>query len=89
MKKVLLVLCGVLGFVALLLYLSLGGTRYRVEVCMEYNGRANCRTASGSTEEQALRTAADNACALLASGMTESMACTSRPPKSVNWRKGK
>jgi hypothetical protein len=41
--------------------------------------------ASGTTREQAVRTATDNACALIASGMTESMACTSAPPVSVKW----
>ena len=59
--------------------------QYRVEVCMEYNGRSECRTAAGSTEEYALRTATGNACALIASGVTDSMACERATPKSVKW----
>jgi hypothetical protein len=70
-------------FLAVLLYSSLGLKKYRVEVCMEFEGRSACRTAGAATEEQALRTATDNACALIASGMTESVACTASRPKSV------
>jgi hypothetical protein len=55
----------------------------RVEVCMEFRGRTACRTAAGASREQAERTARDNACALIASGMTDSIACSNTPPKSV------
>lgn len=61
----------------------LEGRRWRVEVCMEYRGRSACRTAAGATREEALRTAVDNACALLASGMTESIQCGRSEPRSV------
>lgn len=83
--KVLIGLVGALAFVALLAWMSLGQKRFRVEVCVEYQGRNNCRTASGPTEQQALRTATDNACATIASGMTDSMACGQTPPKSIRW----
>lgn len=56
---------------------------------MEFQGRSECRTAAGPTEQQALRTAIENACALIASGMTDSMACDRTPPKSVRWISGK
>jgi hypothetical protein len=52
---------------------------------MEFEGRNNCRTALGNTKEVALRTAIDNACALIASGMTQTIACSNTPPKSVKW----
>ena len=38
---------------------------------------------AGSSEEEALRTATDNACAFLASGMTDSIACSKTAPDSV------
>jgi hypothetical protein len=60
---------------------------HRVEVCMEFNGRTSCRTASGSTEEFALRTATTNACAIISSGVTDSMACDRAVPKKVTWLK--
>jgi hypothetical protein len=34
---------------------------------------------------EAQRTATDNACAQLSSGVTESMQCTNTPPESVTW----
>lgn len=70
-------------FIAVLVYLSLGQKQKRVEVCVEFQGRTNCRTASGPTEEQAIRTATDNACATISNGMTESMTCGRTPPTTV------
>ena len=56
---------------------------HRVEVCIEFRGRQACRAASAATPEAARRTATDNACAFLASGMSDSIACTNTPPTSV------
>jgi hypothetical protein len=53
------------------------------EVCMEFRGRSKCRSASGPTKKECLRTAVDNACAFLASGMTDSIACSQTTPVSV------
>jgi hypothetical protein len=61
--------------------LSLGGQA--CEVCMEYQGMSRCRTAHGSTREEAIKTATENACAFLSSGVTDSIACNNTPPKSV------
>lgn len=80
---------GALGFIALLFYNSMSYGQFRVEVCMEFRGQSNCRTALGATEDLALRAAVDLACATIASGMTDSMACSSARPKSVKWLKGK
>ena len=60
---------------------------HRVEVCMEFKGMTSCRTAAGSTEEFALRTARNNACAMISSGVTDSIACDQSTPKKVNWLK--
>jgi hypothetical protein len=69
---------------------SAGASRYRCEVCMEFQGRRACRTASASTEMQARRTAQDNACAEISSGVTDSMQCgTYTQPVSVKWLSGK
>ena len=70
-----------------LIHATLGLAKYKVEVCMDFQGRSSCRTASGSSEEYALRTATGNACALIASGVTDSMACERTPPRSVTWLK--
>jgi hypothetical protein len=52
-------------------------------VCMAYHGQTMCRSASGTTREEAVKTATDNACSYLASGMTESIQCTNTQPASV------
>lgn len=83
LRNTILALVAVVIFIGLLVYLSLGQGQVRVEVCVEYRGQQNCRTAAGPTEEQAIRTAVDNACATIASGMTESMTCGRMPPVSV------
>ncbi len=72
----------ILGFV---IYSTLGNARYRCEVCVAYQGRTACRTAGASTKEQAERTAQENACAQIASGVTDSIACGSSTPTSVIW----
>jgi hypothetical protein len=70
-------------FIGLLVYLTVGQRQVRAEVCVEFMGRTNCRTASGPSQEAAVRTATDNACATISSGMTESMSCGNKPPISV------
>ena len=50
------------------------------EVCVTFHGQSACREAAGQTEEAAMRTAVENACAFLASGMTQSVACTGTAP---------
>jgi len=72
-----------LVFAAILVYSSLRLGQVKVEVCIEFKGRTGCGTAAAPTEEEALRTAADNACALIASGMTDSIACSRTQPVSV------
>ena len=41
---------------------TFGGNRVRGEVCMEFNGGRDCRTAQAATREEALRTATTTAC---------------------------
>jgi hypothetical protein len=76
-------------FVALVLvflvYSSLHIAKYRVEVCVAFKGRSDCRTASADTQEHALRSAQSNACALMVSGVTEVMQCEHANPTSVKW----
>jgi hypothetical protein len=82
-KPVILAIAFVVIFLGVIIYSSMNLSGYRVEVCMNFNGRANCRTASGSTEEFARRTATTNACAEIASGVTESIACEQTVPAKV------
>lgn len=85
LRNVILAIVAVVAFLGLLVYLTLGQKQIRAEVCVEFQGRKNCRTASGPTQEQAVRTATDNACATITNGMTESMTCGRMPPVSVRY----
>ena len=70
---------------ALMLYSTLHGRRYRVNVCMAYEGRSACKTVSSQSEAAALRGGTENACADIASGVTATIRCESSDPKSVRW----
>ena len=67
----------VLGY---LVISSFGTKRVRCEVCMQFNGGTDCRTASAETRENALRTAVTNACAQLSSGVTNPTSARTRRP---------
>jgi hypothetical protein len=72
-----------LGFLAYLVYSSLGLGGVACEVCVEFAGRRECRTARGTTSAEATATAVGNACSLITSGRDELIPCTEAPPVSV------
>jgi hypothetical protein len=76
----------VVAFAALITYSTMHGPRYRVEVCMTYGGRSACKTVSAKGEAAAIRSARENACADIASGVTDTMRCEQGQPSSVRWR---
>jgi hypothetical protein len=82
-KTTLLALIFGLVVFGVLLYSTLQLGQWSCEVCMTYNGMDRCATAAAPAEPEARRSATDTACAVLASGMTESIQCTNTPPKSV------
>jgi hypothetical protein len=85
MPKIWKILLGV-GFVALIgfiIYSATGLAQVRCEVCVEFHGRTSCRPAAGVNQEEAVRTAVGIACAELASGRTESIACERTQPKNI------
>jgi hypothetical protein len=71
------------GFLGVTTYMMLSQRRFKVEVCMGFQGRTNCSVASGASEEEATRTATSAACTLIASGVTDSQACERSQPMSV------
>jgi hypothetical protein len=74
---------GGVALVAVLLYSSFQQTRERYEVCVTFKGSTRCATAAGSTYDQAVRSAQEIDCQLLASGRDENMVCLDNPPSSV------
>jgi alkylhydroperoxidase family enzyme len=75
----------VAAFLVLVLYSTLRGPRFRVEACMAYQGRTACKTVSARSEQAALRAAAENACADIASGVTDTMRCEQSDPVRLKW----
>jgi hypothetical protein len=88
-KTVVIGIVFVVVVVAFLAYSSMHIAKYRVEVCVAFRGANQCRTASADTQEHALRSAQSNACALLVSGVTETMQCEHQDPVSVKWMEKK
>jgi hypothetical protein len=82
---IMLVAVFVTAMLAIIIYSSFGIHPYEVEICITYKGRTNCGTAAGATREQALSAGARIACASIASGMTERIACDDTRPDSVRW----
>ena len=73
----------VLIVLGVIVYSTLTLTKHRIEVCIQFNGKTNCKTASAVTEEFAQQTATANACGEIAFGVTETVACEHAPPVKV------
>jgi hypothetical protein len=84
-KSALLGILFLLAFAGFVVYSTLNVGRARCEVCISFQGRSACRTASARSRELALRTATENACAQIAAGVTDSNQCQNTPPDSVRW----
>lgn len=84
-KTVAIGIAFVVAVLAFLVYSSMNIAKYRVEVCVAFHGANQCRTASADSQNDALRSAQSNACALIASGVTDTMLCQQQTPTSVKW----
>ena len=76
---------GLFGVIILgvILFLSLSFSQVTCEVCVEFNGRNQCRQASGADKETAMRTAHDNACSFLVASKTDGFLCGQTQPTRV------
>ena len=74
-----LLLAAVAGY---LLFQTMTLQAARCEVCMQYKGQSKCRTVGGANRDEAMQGAINNACAFLAGGVTDSLACSRTPPVS-------
>ena len=84
-KTVLLAIAFVIVVLIVVIYTTMGNATFRCEVCMVFHGRKSCRLAAAATEAQAQRAAIENACAEIASGVTDSIACENSQPVSIIW----
>lgn len=78
------IVAGIVGFVLLMIF-AMPKAKYRVEVCLTFDGQSSCKIASGATRESALRTAVENACALISGGPTDTVRCQNTPLTKKNW----
>lgn len=74
---------GCLAFLGVLVYSSFQQTREHYEVCMTFKGATHCATAAGSSYDQAVRSAQEIDCQMLANGRDENVVCLDQPPASV------
>ncbi len=74
-----------MAFIALVLFTTVQGPRYRVQVCMSFENREACKIVNAHSEEGAMRSAIQNACADISSGVTDTVKCEKSDPKSVRW----
>jgi hypothetical protein len=70
-------------FLAVLVHSSLQQTHYRYEVCVDFRGQRHCATSDGATREDAIRSAHDIDCAIIAPGRDATMACHDTDASSV------
>ncbi len=78
-----MVVIGLLLFMALVIYRSLHIAGYRCSVCVSFQGAEACRTVDGPSEHEAQTSAITNACAYVASGVTDSIACERTSPTKM------
>ncbi len=81
-----LALVALLLFMSVVVYSSLRVGGVRCELCIHFDGRQACRAVDGSTEQEARTAAQTNACALIASGVTQTMACERTQPATAACR---
>ena len=82
-KSTLLAILFGLAVLGMLIYSTMGLQQYTCKVCKTYQGKTNCSTARAPNREEATRTASDVACAIISSGMTESIQCSNTVPDST------
>lgn len=82
-----LVTVGFVTVLAYIIYSSLGLAKVQCEVCMDFRGRTSCRPGIGANRDEAFATAKRVACADIAFGRDDSIACTElTQPKSFSCR---
>jgi len=70
-------------FLVALVLATMRETAIACEVCIDFGGRSACRRSSAADREEALRMAQSTACAELAGGVTQTMACQRTPPRTA------
>jgi hypothetical protein len=78
-----IILAAGLVFVTALVYVTYQQTHREFEVCVAFKGNTHCATAKGATPEEAIRSAQEIDCGLLANGRDENIVCLAAEPTGV------
>ena len=70
-------------FIGLLAYSSMRQSVYRYQVCMDFHGRTHCAEASGPKASDAVRSAQEIDCQLIADSRDENMVCLAAQPSRI------
>ncbi len=76
-------LISVAVLVGFLVYGSRRVTEVECSLCVTFQGQTECRRGSGATAEDAQSAAQRAACAVMTSGMAESVNCSNVPPTNL------
>jgi len=82
LKRFLLTAGAVLGFVGLLVYMTLAQRGFECRVCMESQGNRHCTTVSAPTREEAYEAAKRGACGTASNSVTSDLECMRQPTLS-------
>lgn len=73
-------------FIGAVIYGTTRIPSYECEVCIEFHGVTVCRIVQAATQEEARSSGMNNACALVASGVTDTLACERQVPLKLECR---
>lgn len=79
-------LAGIALFASLLYWGLRQQARVECDVCLTFRGHTECVVGQGESEALAVQAARTGVCAVLGSGVTDAVACSSTPPSSLRCR---
>jgi len=74
---------GVVVLLAILIHSTMQATHAEYEVCMAFKGGSHCASATGASQSEAIRSAQEIDCQMLANGRDQTMVCLDTQPSSV------
>lgn len=80
--RLIIILFGIF-FLAVVIYATYQQMQHEYEVCVTFNGGTHCATARGATPDEAIRSAHDIDCGMLANGRDENIVCGGTQATSV------
>jgi len=74
---------GAVVLFGILIHSTMQATQAEYEVCMAFKGGSHCASAKGTSQNEAVRSAEEIDCQMLARGRDETMVCLDTQPSSV------